>query len=143
MIRKFAVWPLLVVVALLLTACTSSDSATPSPAAGAVLPSDPPVEAGDGSIRLASDPDAPIYRIVTLGDSYTIGTGTEAPRRDSWPAQMYTALTQHGDMRINLFNLARRSSPSVEVIASQPVSYTHLTLPTIVRECRSRGSPYH
>ena len=23
------------------------------------------------------------------------------------------------------------------------VSYTHLTLPTIVRECRSRGSPYH
>ena len=24
-----------------------------------------------------------------------------------------------------------------------PVSYTHLTLPTIVRECRSRGSPYH
>ena len=24
-----------------------------------------------------------------------------------------------------------------------PVSYTHLTLPTIVRECRSRWSPYH
>ena len=23
------------------------------------------------------------------------------------------------------------------------VSYTHLTLPTIVRECRSRWSPYH
>ena len=25
----------------------------------------------------------------------------------------------------------------------KPVSYTHLTLPTIVRECRSRWSPYH
>ena len=28
-------------------------------------------------------------------------------------------------------------------IHARPVSYTHLTLPTIVRECRSRGSPYH
>ena len=28
-------------------------------------------------------------------------------------------------------------------IRYRPVSYTHLTLPTIVRECRSRWSPYH
>ena len=27
--------------------------------------------------------------------------------------------------------------------AFPPVSYTHLTLPTIIRECRSRWSPYH
>ena len=26
---------------------------------------------------------------------------------------------------------------------SSPVSYTHLTLPTILRSCRSRWSPYH
>ena len=26
---------------------------------------------------------------------------------------------------------------------AHPVSYTHLTLPTIVRECRSRWSPSH
>ena len=26
---------------------------------------------------------------------------------------------------------------------SDPVSYTHLTLPTIAAECRSRWSPYH
>ena len=25
----------------------------------------------------------------------------------------------------------------------EPVSYTHLTLPTILRSCRSRWSPYH
>ena len=25
----------------------------------------------------------------------------------------------------------------------EPVSYTHLTLPTIRRRCRSRWSPYH
>ena len=27
--------------------------------------------------------------------------------------------------------------------ASNPVSYTHLTLPTTLHECRSRWSPYH
>ena len=27
--------------------------------------------------------------------------------------------------------------------ATKPVSYTHLTLPTIHVECRSRWSPYH
>ena len=27
--------------------------------------------------------------------------------------------------------------------AMAPVSYTHLTLPTIIPECRSRWSPYH
>ena len=28
-------------------------------------------------------------------------------------------------------------------IRTNPVSYTHLTLPTILRSCRSRWSPYH
>ena len=28
-------------------------------------------------------------------------------------------------------------------VAMTPVSYTHLTLPTIAAECRSRWSPYH
>ena len=35
----------------------------------------------------------------------------------------------------------------IPALASQmsrnPVSYTHLTLPTILRSCRSRWSPYH
>ena len=32
-----------------------------------------------------------------------------------------------------------------QILPSQvkPVSYTHLTLPTIIPECRSRWSPYH
>ena len=34
-------------------------------------------------------------------------------------------------------DLTRLSQPEV------PVSYTHLTLPTIAAECRSRWSPYH
>ena len=32
---------------------------------------------------------------------------------------------------------------SIEDIASVPVSYTHLTLPTNTVTCRSRWSPYH
>ena len=30
-----------------------------------------------------------------------------------------------------------------EETGSTPVSYTHLTLPTTLHECRSRWSPYH
>ena len=30
-----------------------------------------------------------------------------------------------------------------EQLTPIPVSYTHLTLPTILRRCRSRWSPYH
>ena len=30
-----------------------------------------------------------------------------------------------------------------DVIGKCPVSYTHLTLPTIYPKCRSRWSPYH
>ena len=39
--------------------------------------------------------------------------------------------------------LAARALGASRVHTYMPVSYTHLTLPTIVRECRSRWSPYH
>ena len=39
----------------------------------------------------------------------------------------------------NAFATAPVCSPS----RSTPVSYTHLTLPTIILPCRSRWSPYH
>ena len=53
------------------------------------------------------------------------------------------------------FSLAIKydEQPGETIIANQPeekcvagvhsVSYTHLTLPTILRSCRSRWSPYH
>ena len=32
---------------------------------------------------------------------------------------------------------------ALNALGSAPVSYTHLTLPTTLHECRSRWSPYH
>ena len=34
-------------------------------------------------------------------------------------------------------------APGKSITVSKAVSYTHLTLPTIAAECRSRWSPYH
>ena len=44
----------------------------------------------------------------------------------------------------NLMDLAIiNKTEEAEAEDPRPVSYTHLTLPTIIRECRSRWSPYH
>ena len=37
----------------------------------------------------------------------------------------------------------RHFGRAAERLHMAPVSYTHLTLPTIAAECRSRWSPYH
>ena len=46
------------------------------------------------------------------------------------------------DTRANSFTNNSLTS-LYHVDASHPVSYTHLTLPTTLHECRSRWSPYH
>ena len=45
---------------------------------------------------------------------------------------------QHQPKRAESSSVARRA-----VKGPKAVSYTHLTLPTIAAECRSRWSPYH
>ena len=40
-------------------------------------------------------------------------------------------------------DLALRACEAYVRVTQKPVSYTHLTLPTIAAECRSRWSPDH
>jgi lysophospholipase L1-like esterase len=65
----------------------------------------------------------PVYnerlRLVTLGDGYTAGTSTGAPKRDSWPAQLVQVMA-HTDTRLQLAgNLALGSRTSEYVLNDQ------------------------
>ena len=42
-----------------------------------------------------------------------------------------------------IIGLDEASNVNIRVEGTRAVSYTHLTLPTILRSCRSRWSPYH
>ena len=46
-------------------------------------------------------------------------------------------------LRARMHNINLGEDPGVQVLTQETVSYTHLTLPTIHVECRSRWSPYH
>jgi len=78
-----------------------------------------PADDGDGSTTLAAEPETRTYRIVTLGDAYTYGAGTETPGRDSWPKQVETVLNQRGERRVFVRNLAEQGKASLDVINDQ------------------------
>ena len=48
----------------------------------------------------------------------------------------------HWEATTERVNRLREGGPA-PALCSEAVSYTHLTLPTILRSCRSRWSPYH
>ena len=72
-------------------------------------------------------------------------------------AELSQSIYQNSDKRVNDFGVVLSSinrfrlSKQLTAMANlryirhykRPVSYTHLTLPTIAAECRSRWSPYH
>lgn len=68
--------------------------------------------------------DQPVYRerlrLVTLGDGYTAATKTDAPGRDSWPAQLVHVINR-SDMHAQLiaYNLASSGETSADVLRRQ------------------------
>jgi lysophospholipase L1-like esterase len=118
-VRRSATGALVAAAVISIAACTGTGSATPPPEASGAPASEPPAEAGSGTVGTAAQRRSETIRLITLGDSYTYGTGTDAPRRDSWPAQLSTALTQRSDLRVYLRNLAQESSSSEQVLEEQ------------------------
>ena len=54
--------------------------------------------------------------------------------------------TIHNEIKRGTFKQIRQQKQNGKIYKwyySKSVSYTHLTLPTILRSCRSRWSPYH
>jgi lysophospholipase L1-like esterase len=118
-LRRAAAWSLTVAASLLMVACASSGAAAPSPEVTGEPTLEPAAEYGGSTTMAQEGHGTPRYRIVFLGDSYTVGVGTDAPRRDSWPAQLTAALNQRGDLRVQSYNLAQESHPSIQVLDEQ------------------------
>ena len=63
------------------------------------------------------------------------------------PANYYSTFSRAWELSLGAllsFVPARYFIPApANTYTAGPVSYTHLTLPTILRSCRSRWSPYH
>ena len=86
----------------------------------------------DGKIRMdCSSPDA-MASLVDSRSKYDLATGNDAD------ADRHGIVTPDA----GLMNPNHYLAVAIEYLFS-PVSYTHLTLPTILRSCRSRWSPYH
>ena len=81
------------------------------------------------------DPAAhPWRRYVAIGDSFSEGIGDPDPDRPGYHRGWADRLAEE---------LSRLTPPGEALAYANPVSYTHLTLPTTLHECRSRWSPYH
>lgn len=114
-VRRYVAWALLAMLSL--TACTAAGSITPTPRASTVAANGTDAPASDATGRPAFRER---MRIVALGDGYTAGTTTDAPNRDSWPAQL-VQLINRSRMQLQLlgYNLAEASSTSENVLKDQ------------------------
>lgn len=108
---RIAAWSLVAVLSL--AACTASSPTEPSPDPTATAEAE---VVGEGTTT--SGTVSRTVRLVTLGDAYTHGTETAAPRRDSWPAQLAESLERSG-YTVVLRNLAEPSVSSLTLLEEQ------------------------
>ena len=102
---------------LSLTACATSGTAAPSPEASPAHGSGTDAAVTDAGVSAVQS--SPTWvRLVTMGDAYTAGSATDAPRRDSWPAQLAEAFKRRG-MRMWVKNLAANNKTSGRVLEEQ------------------------
>jgi lysophospholipase L1-like esterase len=102
---------------LCLAACSLTQPRTSS--IGAVEPAASPSPGDTTGAATASAAAPEPLRLVTLGDGYTAGTDTLAPKRDGWPAQLVQAM-EHGTVPLRLVsNLAESGQTSQDVIRTQ------------------------
>jgi len=107
-----------VLAALSLTACTGAGSSSPAPDVSTPVDEASPSVSPEAVAAAPADGSEPL-RLVTLGDAYTAGTDTPAPKVDSWPAQLSQAMDR-GDVRLRLVaNLADSGQTSEDVIRAQ------------------------
>jgi lysophospholipase L1-like esterase len=100
---------LLVATLLALSACTSEGSGRGTGIAS------PTASGADPSSTPGLTAPSRTLRYVAMGDGYTAGVGTAAPKRQSWPAQLAQAMSS-GEVGLQLVaNLAENGSSSVEV----------------------------
>ena len=104
--------------------------------------------ANEKNIKFTSDKNALLKNVFDM--KYNSGTNYQAA---FWNAQKMLA-TSSGRKQFVIFvtdgepyQYYKNNMETEDNLASdgsdKAVSYTHLTLPTIIRECRSRWSPYH
>ena len=81
----------------------------------------------------SSDPAsaAEPLRLVTLGDAYTAGTDTGAPKRDSWPAQLVQAM-ERGDVRLRLVDNLADSGQTSEYVLDEQLPQVESLHPDVV-----------
>ena len=76
------------------------------------------------------------FDVILMNPPY--GGSEKEDVKNHFPADLASSETADLFMSVIMYRLKEKGRAAVI-----PVSYTHLTLPTIAAECRSRWSPYH